>query len=76
MLKGVVNLEDLGEHLGSGLYAREVDYLCQQEWAMQAEDILWRRSKLGLFMTPAQQTRLAHYLAIHSPRSPEDAHAA
>ena len=76
MLKGGSNLSDLGEHLGGGLYAREVDYLCQEEWAMQADDILWRRSKLGLFTTPAQQAKLDSYLRLESPHSPEDAHAA
>lgn len=76
LMEGVHSLSDLGEHLGGGLYGREVDYLCQHEWAMQAADILWRRSKLGLFMTPAQQAKLEHYLQIDSPHSPEDAHAA
>lgn len=55
-------LSDLGEHLGAGLYSREVDYLCREEWAQSSADILWRRSKLGLFMTPGQQTKLEHYL--------------
>ncbi|MFV0886440.1 glycerol-3-phosphate dehydrogenase [Metapseudomonas otitidis] len=64
LLEGVANLTDLGEHLGGGLYAREVDYLCREEWAQDAEDILWRRTKQGLFMTPGQQERLAQYL-IH-----------
>ena len=75
MLAGVRHLSDLGEHLGGGLYAREVDYLCQEEWAQSAEDILWRRSKLGLFLTPAQQSQVATYLQQH-PHSPQDAHAA
>ncbi|WP_165671867.1 glycerol-3-phosphate dehydrogenase [Metapseudomonas otitidis] len=64
LLEGVGNLTDLGEHLGGGLYTREVDYLCREEWAQDAEDILWRRTKHGLFMTPGQQERLAQYL-IH-----------
>jgi glycerol-3-phosphate dehydrogenase len=33
---------------GSGLYAKEVDYLVNNEWAVSCDDILWRRSKLGL----------------------------
>jgi glycerol-3-phosphate dehydrogenase len=66
LLDGVKELSDLGEHLGGGLYAREVDYLCQQEWAMDAADILWRRTKLGLFMTPSQQARLTRYLSVPS----------
>ncbi|GLK88222.1 glycerol-3-phosphate dehydrogenase [Pseudomonas turukhanskensis] len=62
ILEGAKSLEDLGEDLGAGLYAREVDYLCREEWARDAADILWRRSKLGLFMTPGQQARLSAYL--------------
>ena len=62
LLDGVQRQSDLGEHLGAGLYGREVDYLCREEWAQTAEDILWRRTKLGLFMTPGQQARLREYL--------------
>ncbi|TNB97286.1 glycerol-3-phosphate dehydrogenase [Pseudomonas jessenii] len=62
MLEGVETLADMGEHIGGGLYTREVDYLCSEEWATTAHDILWRRSKLGLFTTPAEQEKLAAYL--------------
>ncbi|WP_338522829.1 glycerol-3-phosphate dehydrogenase [Pseudomonas batumici] len=62
LLEGVQSLSDLGEHLGGGLYSREVDYLCSEEWACAAADILWRRSKLGLFTTAAEQQQLQHYL--------------
>ncbi|VVN99597.1 glycerol-3-phosphate dehydrogenase [Pseudomonas fluorescens] len=62
MLEGVQKLSDLGEHIGGGLYTREVDYLCSEEWATTAHDILWRRSKLGLFTTPAEQEKLKDYL--------------
>jgi glycerol-3-phosphate dehydrogenase len=58
----VETLADMGEHLGGGLYTREVDYLCSEEWATTAHDILWRRSKLGLFTTQAEQEKLAAYL--------------
>ncbi|SFD53746.1 glycerol-3-phosphate dehydrogenase [Pseudomonas citronellolis] len=68
LLDGVKGETDLGEHLGAGLYAREVDYLCREEWAEGAEDILWRRSKLGLFLDAAQKLRLAEYLAREHPR--------
>jgi glycerol-3-phosphate dehydrogenase len=56
-------LGDLGEIFGLDLSAREVDYLVAEEWARTAEDILWRRSKLGLRLDKAQQERLAAYLA-------------
>ena len=62
LLEGVQNLADMGEHLGGGLYTREVDYLCSEEWATHADDILWRRSKLGLFTTADEQQRVQAYL--------------
>jgi glycerol-3-phosphate dehydrogenase len=62
LLEGAQGLTDLGEHLGGGLYTREVDYLRSQEWACEAYDILWRRTKLGLFTTPEEQANLARYL--------------
>lgn len=39
---------DLGHHFGADLYELEVAYLIEQEWAQSAEDVLWRRTKLGL----------------------------
>ena len=52
----------MGEHLGGGLYSREVDYLCSTEWATQADDILWRRTKLGLFTTAEEHHNVRVYL--------------
>ncbi len=54
---------DLGEAFGAGLTAREVDFLRAHEWARTAEDVLWRRTKCGLPMTPAQRKRVAAYMA-------------
>jgi glycerol-3-phosphate dehydrogenase len=51
---------DLGEHYGAGLTAAEVAYLTRNEWALTDEDILWRRSKLGLHMSQAERERFAH----------------
>jgi len=66
LLDGIETPADLGEHFGAGLYAREVDYLCAQEWAKEAEDILWRRSKLGLFLNSEEQERLCAYLNVNA----------
>jgi glycerol-3-phosphate dehydrogenase len=55
--------EDLGRDFGAGLSQREVDWLVAEEWALTAEDILWRRTKLGLFLQPAAQAALAQHLA-------------
>ncbi len=48
---------------GADLTTREVDWLVHTEWAGTAEDILWRRSKLGLRFAPAEVTTLERYLA-------------
>lgn len=52
-LEGAESLEDLGAHYGGGLYEAEVVYLLRYEWARTGEDILWRRSKLGLHASEA-----------------------
>ena len=52
----------LGRLFGAGLTSAEVGYLQAQEWAVSAEDVLWRRSKLGLRLSKAQQAELAAYL--------------
>ena len=59
LLDGASGPADLGEDLGAGLSERELDYLRTKEWARTAEDVLWRRSKLGLHMTPAQREAVA-----------------
>jgi len=62
ILTGATSMADLGEIFGANLTAREVDYLRKEEWATTADDILWRRSKLGLRFTPGQKAKLAAYL--------------
>jgi len=52
ILAGARGLPDLGAHFGAGLYEREIDYLVRSEWARSAEDILFRRTKLGLDLGP------------------------
>ncbi len=54
---------DLGQDFGGGLYAREVDYLIDSEFARTAEDILYRRSKLGLHVPAGTAALLERYLA-------------
>jgi glycerol-3-phosphate dehydrogenase len=62
LLDGARALADLGRDLGGGLYEAEVDYLVKYEWARTPEDVLWRRSKLGLHAGPAAMERLAQSL--------------
>jgi glycerol-3-phosphate dehydrogenase len=56
------NFADLGRYFGADLYQAEVDYLIGNEWAQTAEDILWRRSKLGLRLSADEVDELAGYL--------------
>ncbi|HUN50473.1 MAG TPA: glycerol-3-phosphate dehydrogenase [Candidatus Sulfotelmatobacter sp.] len=54
---------DLGEDFGGALYAREVEWLLREEWAETAEDVLWRRTKRGLHLTPGGREKLALWLS-------------
>lgn len=56
------SVDDLGEHFGANLYASEVQYMVQNEWATCAEDVLWRRSKLGLRLTPEQIQTVENFI--------------
>jgi glycerol-3-phosphate dehydrogenase len=55
-------LSDMGIDFGGGLYEREVDWLVREEWANTADDILWRRTKLGLHVPPEGASKLAEWL--------------
>jgi glycerol-3-phosphate dehydrogenase len=58
----------LGAAFGHGLTAAEVRYLMRHEWAETAEDVLWRRSKLGLRLTAEEQGMLARFMANEAGR--------
>jgi glycerol-3-phosphate dehydrogenase len=59
---------DLGQDFGGGLSAAEVDYCIDREWARTAEDMLWRRSKLGLRIGIAGRAALHDYMAARCAR--------
>jgi len=62
MLADAKQEDDLGLHFGAGLYEREVRHLIDTEWAMTADDILWRRTKLGLRLSEDGRRRLDDWL--------------
>lgn len=69
-LNNISMLHELGQDFGHGLYAQEVDYLVNQEWAIKSSDVLWRRSKLGLEFTEAEIQVLDEYLLeLHKRRA-------
>ncbi|HET9107887.1 MAG TPA: glycerol-3-phosphate dehydrogenase [Steroidobacteraceae bacterium] len=65
ILQGARRLEDLGQEIAPQLYEAELDYLRSVEWARSAEDVLWRRSKLGLALERDATERVASWLAAH-----------
>jgi len=55
------SLGDLGLYFGADLYAREIDYFIEHEWARGADDVLWRRTKAGLHLDTSQRAAVKRY---------------
>ncbi|WP_293227627.1 glycerol-3-phosphate dehydrogenase [Moritella sp.] len=62
LFAGCTSEADFGIHFGHGVYSREIDYLIETEFAKKAEDVLWRRTKLGLYLSKEQQAAVADYV--------------
>jgi len=69
MLADVRKAADLGQYFAAGLYEIELRWLIDREFARTAEDILWRRSKLGLHMTTTEQQAVARWFDQQQPIS-------
>ncbi|MBM3481721.1 MAG: glycerol-3-phosphate dehydrogenase [Alphaproteobacteria bacterium] len=69
IFEGARRVEDIGQRFGP-LSEREIDYLIAEEWARSADDILWRRSKLGLRLDRTQQAALSSLLAARGLEAP------
>ena len=63
LLDGLRSRADLGRVFGADLTEAEVRYLMREEWARTAADVLWRRSKLGLRLSPAEVEALDAFMA-------------
>ncbi len=72
ILGDIGSLADLGQHFGADLYACEVAWLMKEEWARTADDVLWRRSKLGLRFSSAEREGLARWMADRIVKSPDE----
>lgn len=66
LLGNARSLGDLGLHFGGDLYQREVEYLIAHEFAQCPQDVLWRRSKLGLHLAQDAQDALASWFATRN----------
>ncbi len=64
---------DLGEEVAPGLHEGELRHLCEDEWAQSADDVLWRRSKLGLHIDAAARRRVADWLGETQSRAAAEA---
>jgi glycerol-3-phosphate dehydrogenase len=62
------SIADLGRYFGADLYESEVRYLAANEWAMTAEDVLWRRTKRGLHLTSKQVDALDAFMRVLTRR--------
>jgi glycerol-3-phosphate dehydrogenase len=62
LLEGAKTRDDLGRHFGGVLYQREAEFLRREEWAATAEDILERRTKHGLHLTPDQKQAFTDWI--------------
>lgn len=69
VLDGARSVADLGQDFGAGLSAREISYLRSEEWAQRAEDVLWRRTKAGLHILPADRLRTADDVQTYLDRN-------
>ena len=57
--------DGLGTEIAPGLFEIEMNYLHDHEWARSADDVLWRRSKLGLHFSAAQRQAVVDWCAVH-----------
>jgi glycerol-3-phosphate dehydrogenase len=65
LLGNATSEADLGQHFGADLFAREVEWSMHNEWTCNADDMLWRRSKLGLRFTRPEVDSLQAWMAAH-----------
>jgi glycerol-3-phosphate dehydrogenase len=65
MLGNAKSIADLGQSFGASLTESEVRYLMSSEWARTAEDIVWRRSKLGLRLSASEIAAVDDWIAAH-----------
>ncbi|AOJ87774.1 glycerol-3-phosphate dehydrogenase [Burkholderia sp. AW33-5] len=74
VVDGATSLADLGAEIAPGIHDAELRYLRDVEWATCAQDVLWRRSKLGLHVTPGTLDAVtaavdAWFAAVHAPHA-------
>ncbi len=69
VLDNVKSVADLGRAFGGHLYEAEARYLMREEWAVEPDDVLWRRTKEGLHMTPQQRDEFSLWMKSQRPNA-------
>jgi len=62
ILENSNSLDDLGANFGMNFYQREIEYLIENEWALTVDDIIWRRTKMGLILTSTQISAIRDFI--------------
>jgi glycerol-3-phosphate dehydrogenase len=65
LLAAATSVADLGHEVAPGMYEAELRYLQREEWAATGEDVLWRRSKLGLHYSDEERARVESWMSGH-----------
>ena len=63
IFEGCTSLDNLGKNFGHGIFQQELDWTIANEWVSQADDFLWRRSKLGLRLRDEEKNEINAYIA-------------
>ena len=66
-LDSACRLDALGREVAPGLYEAELRHMIKSEWALTSDDVLWRRTKLGLHYSPAERQAVADWMALLHP---------
>ena len=66
ILAGANSLSDLGEAFAANVYEAELRYLVENEWVVELDDAIWRRTKLGMWLNDAEKQHIAQWLAEHT----------
>ena len=62
IMEGVHKVEDLGVHYGDSVYEAEIQHMIKYEFVHTLDDILWRRSKMGLHVSEMTRTKISSAL--------------
>jgi glycerol-3-phosphate dehydrogenase len=65
VINSAASLSDLGQHFGHDLYESELRYLVEKEWVTELDDAIWRRTKLGMWLTEDEKMRVSEWIANH-----------